>query len=477
MEATLDMNSNRIINLPAPISDAEPLRLGDLEETDGITSFPFSLLTGKPTTLAGYGITDPIRIKQTAATTYYVRATATGDTGRTGLANTDADAFLTIQGILNYLYKSVDFGSFSVIINVGAGTFAPFSIAHPWIGGSFPHIVGAGIGSTIIAATANSQSLVSVTDMSVLDVSALSLSAGGFTGVVGLDSTQAGILDFGTISFGAMDVGIRVNNEGAANQTGNLTITGNLSAFAQALHGGGLRLTSTITVNGGLTIDYFLNVQYQGVVNTSGAAVTFAGAGAGAGTTGTKFITSNDGRIDDSGTTWPGATAGTKSQVDGPSATVVDNSVVRWDGTTGNIIQGSTGTTISDAGNVATIGSIKSSSASSGIGYATGAGSTVTQLTNKATAVTINSMSGQITMNNAALGAGSEVGFTVNNSGIASTDCIMVNHQAIGTGGAYMVQAYAITAGSFAINVTNLSAGSLSEAIVLNFVVIKGVTS
>ncbi len=31
MEAELDMNSNRIINLPSPISDTEPVRLGDLE--------------------------------------------------------------------------------------------------------------------------------------------------------------------------------------------------------------------------------------------------------------------------------------------------------------------------------------------------------------------------------------------------------------------------------------------------------------
>ncbi len=32
MESTLDMNDHRILNLPAPVSDTEPLRLGDIEE-------------------------------------------------------------------------------------------------------------------------------------------------------------------------------------------------------------------------------------------------------------------------------------------------------------------------------------------------------------------------------------------------------------------------------------------------------------
>jgi hypothetical protein len=114
--------------------------------------------------------------------------------------------------------------------------------------------------------------------------------------------------------------------------------------------------------------------------------------------------------------------------------------------------------------------------ATGGLGYGTGSGGAVTQLTSKSTAVTLNKTNGQITMNNSALGAGVVTGFTLSNSLIAATDVIIVN----GTGALstnYRVEARSLAAGSVAIFVTNLSAGSLSDALVLNFSVIKGVIS
>ena len=104
-------------------------------------------------------------------------------------------------------------------------------------------------------------------------------------------------------------------------------------------------------------------------------------------------------------------------------------------------------------------------------------GTSVTQATSKATGVTANTASGVITLNNAALAAAAEVAFTVTNSEISATDVVVVNHASAGTAGAYLVQANTLAAGSFAITVANLSAGSLSEAIVLNFVAIKGASS
>ena len=104
-------------------------------------------------------------------------------------------------------------------------------------------------------------------------------------------------------------------------------------------------------------------------------------------------------------------------------------------------------------------------------------GTTVTQATNKSTGVTANAASGQITMNNAALGAAAEVSFTVTNSEVAATDVVVANHGSAGTAGSYLVQANTIAAGSFKLNVTNVSAGSLSEAIVINFVALKGASS
>ena len=104
-------------------------------------------------------------------------------------------------------------------------------------------------------------------------------------------------------------------------------------------------------------------------------------------------------------------------------------------------------------------------------------GGTVTQATNKSTGVTLNTESGQITMNNAALAAAAEVSFTVTNDKIAATDVVVVNHGSAGIAGSYLVAANTIAAGSFAITVSNVSGGSLSEAIVINFVALKGASS
>ncbi len=110
-------------------------------------------------------------------------------------------------------------------------------------------------------------------------------------------------------------------------------------------------------------------------------------------------------------------------------------------------------------------------------GYTTGAGGTVTQATNKSTGVTLSRASGQITMNNAALAAGAEVTFTVTNTLVAATDVIVVNHGSAGTAGSYLVGVSEVGAGSFKVTVSNVSAGALSEAIVINFAVIKGASS
>jgi len=109
-------------------------------------------------------------------------------------------------------------------------------------------------------------------------------------------------------------------------------------------------------------------------------------------------------------------------------------------------------------------------------GYITGEGGTVTQATSKATAVTLNKKCGQITMNGAALAAATTVSFTLTNSTIAATDLLVLNHVSGGTAGSYLLNAQA-AAGSASINVRNITAGSLSEAIVIGFAVIKAVTA
>lgn len=109
-------------------------------------------------------------------------------------------------------------------------------------------------------------------------------------------------------------------------------------------------------------------------------------------------------------------------------------------------------------------------------GYPTGQGGTVTQATNKSTAVTLSKLTGEITMNGAALAAGAIVSFTLTNTFIAATDVLVLNHSATGTVGAYLLNCQC-GAGSAVINVRNTTAGSLSEAIKIRFAVIKGATA
>jgi len=111
--------------------------------------------------------------------------------------------------------------------------------------------------------------------------------------------------------------------------------------------------------------------------------------------------------------------------------------------------------------------------AGSAIGYVAGNGGAVTQATSKSTGVTLNKPCGAITTHNAALADGAEVTFTVTNSEVAATDVVVACIKSGGTSGAYVLGVTAVAAGSFDLTLGNVSGGSLSQAVVINFVVIK----
>lgn len=127
-------------------------------------------------------------------------------------------------------------------------------------------------------------------------------------------------------------------------------------------------------------------------------------------------------------------------------------------------------------GLISSAAAVLSTSPTAGIGYATGAGGTVTQATSKATNVALNKMCGQITMNAASLAAGAIVTFGNNAAAIAATDTIVANHISGGTTGAYTINARAI-AGAVVFDVRNNTAGALAEAIVIQYSVVKAVNA
>lgn len=134
-------------------------------------------------------------------------------------------------------------------------------------------------------------------------------------------------------------------------------------------------------------------------------------------------------------------------------------------------------TTTSSSGLAATVG-VTSSHSTQGIGYATGAGGTVTQLTSKSTSVTLNKVCGQITTHNAALASAATVVFQLANSTIATGDVVVVNiADNAATDNVYRIEVTMAGSGFANLRLTNMSGGSLSEAVLINFAVIKAVTA
>lgn len=107
------------------------------------------------------------------------------------------------------------------------------------------------------------------------------------------------------------------------------------------------------------------------------------------------------------------------------------------------------------------------------LGYSVAGQGTVTQLTSKSTAVTLNKSAGRITMNNAALNTGTNATFTLNNSYISANDTVILTISGgQATPGSYNVFANALGTGTVSITLRNISGGSLSEAIIVNFAIL-----
>lgn len=111
-----------------------------------------------------------------------------------------------------------------------------------------------------------------------------------------------------------------------------------------------------------------------------------------------------------------------------------------------------------------------------GIGYATGAGGAVTQLTNRSTGVTLSKLCGAITTDATSLAAGAEASFVVTNTTVAVGDVVVVAARSGQTADTSIPVVTAVAAGSFTITLTNIHASTADTgAMIINFVVIKAV--
>lgn len=132
------------------------------------------------------------------------------------------------------------------------------------------------------------------------------------------------------------------------------------------------------------------------------------------------------------------------------------------------------------AGAVTFLGSVLSSSASGGIGYATGAGAAVTQITSRATGVTINAICGTIQTDTSSLAAEASAVFVVTNSAVAIGDVVILSQRSGAVALNTQLEISAVAAGSFSISVinNNVAAGTAETgAIIINFAVVKAVSA
>ena len=119
-------------------------------------------------------------------------------------------------------------------------------------------------------------------------------------------------------------------------------------------------------------------------------------------------------------------------------------------------------------------GNLLLTSGTGGLGYGTGSGGTVTQLTSRTTGVTLSKLIGNITLFSTTTTAGQLTTFTVTNTNIAATDIILLRHISGGNLGQYIFNTNAST-GSFTVSCYTPLAQTVAAAPVIKFIVIKGV--
>jgi hypothetical protein len=116
------------------------------------------------------------------------------------------------------------------------------------------------------------------------------------------------------------------------------------------------------------------------------------------------------------------------------------------------------------------------SSGTAGIGYASGAGGTQTQSSSRTTGVTLSKLCGTITMFSSAVAAAASSTFTWTNTLLAATDIVIMQHNSSTNACCWKIEVIC-GAGSATVVVKNISAGSITEATPLKFIVIKAVNA
>lgn len=237
MLSAIDMNSNRILNLPSPLSAGEPLRLQDLINFSSGTSV-FN------------------RIILTADTTFWVRSD--GNDANTGLVNTAAGAKRTWNGLYLAFTSLYDAGGKIVTLKSGTtGTYpAGLFMSTAWVGGGqlIIDLNGSSIAETVTKGIIND----------VVQPGQITIQNSAGLGVGGVISS-AGFAAIQNDQPSDMNIGIGITTGPA------------FDAHYEATQGAGIYLSAPINVtsNGTLTAQEFVLTAGGGIFGFNGQTVNF----------------------------------------------------------------------------------------------------------------------------------------------------------------------------------------------------------
>lgn len=217
---------------------------------------------------------------------FYVTKTGNDSTGDGSIGN----PWLTINYACSQVYALVDFNSFAVTVNVGAGTYAEQVFASgATLGNVVYNIVGAS-SSTVTVQAPNGLYAFYAKDLAAIQIQGVTLT-GTATASGLVYASQNGIVDVSSdVAFGSCAIGaqISVSQGGFVNVlSSSVALTGNAAQFCNATTNGVINFNGqSITVNSARAYTTFCVCLYGGIINAGG--LSFVGAGA-AGTTGTRF--------------------------------------------------------------------------------------------------------------------------------------------------------------------------------------------
>lgn len=260
-----------------------------------------------------------------------------------------------------------------------------------------------------------------------------------------------------------LDLQVSAASKFSVDKAGTITNAGNIATAGNVAIVGTLDITGNTTVTQ-LTASTKLATNTTGVTNgiavadsTTSAAISFAPKGLGI----KGYI-----GADKAGTLVPGSS---------------DGDIIILATSTNIIFRTAGSVRIDTVGNIQNFaGGITSyQPTGNGIGYGSGAGGTITQGTNRTTAVTLNTLTGQVITATNSLAAGNAASFQVNNSQITAFDTVNIAIAGGKVQDQTVVSVSQVLAGSFFLTVytPTSAAGAETGAIKVNYTVIRGVTS